>query len=237
MKTPLIAPKKVKGRVSFIVLVCLWRIRRGEAVEAHAVVLVLIVAAFAVSLIQIRGAIFANMLSTLPLGFAFFALTLASVPAAWALAGAMLPGRSQQMLEAQLSADAEKRPSCIDETALSPLAREPAGVVAGASNLGAPILRHTGHRVLSAPYHRNQGGMLTELHIGLSNPRQAEAFLRGAHVTLLAFCEDDTQTADIARAEPQGLYADLFKGRVPDYLEPVAGTQASALRLYRVRPQ
>ena len=238
-------------------LVCLWRIRRGQAAEAHLVVLALLAVTFAVALIQIRGAIFSNMLSTLPLGLAvadmrkasnadpknlkaglgFIALTLASVPATWALAGAMLPGRSQEMLAASLSAAPAPRLSCTAEASIAPLAAEPIGVVAGASNLGAPILRHTGHRVLSAPYHRNQGGMLTEIHIGLSNPRQAEAFLRGAHVTLLAFCPDDTQTRDLAKAEPGGLYAGLLKGDVPDYLEPVAGTQNASLRLYRVRPQ
>lgn len=238
-------------------LVCLWRVRRGERAEAHLLVFALLAVAFAVSLIQIRGAIFSNMLSALPLGLAiadmrkasnadpknlklglaFIALTLASVPASWALAGAMLPGRSQQKLSAGLSTAPAPRLSCIAEASIAPLAAEPVGVVAGASNLGAPILRYTGHRVLSAPYHRNQGGMLTELHIGLSNPRQAEAFLRGAHVTLLAFCPDDTQTRDLAKAEPGGLYADLLKGRVPDYLEPVAGTKNASLRLYRVRPE
>ena len=170
-------------------------------------------------------------------GLAFIAMTLASVPASWALAGALLPGRSQDTLRAGLSSTAAERPSCTAEASITPLAAEPVGVVAGASNLGSPILRYTGHRVLSAPYHRNQGGMLTELHIGLSNPHQAEAFLRGAHVTLLAFCGDDTQTRDIAEAEPGGLYADLLKGRVPAYLEPVAGTQNAALQLYRVRPE
>nr|WP_313195675.1 hypothetical protein [Shinella zoogloeoides] len=238
-------------------LVCLWRIRRKEAAEGHLVVLGLLAVAFAVSLIQIRGAIFSNMLSALPLGLAiadlrkasnaapknlklglaFIAMTLASVPASWALAGALLPGRSQDTLRAGLSSTAAERPSCTAEASIAPLAAEPVGVVAGASNLGSPILRYTGHRVLSAPYHRNQGGMLTELHIGLSNPHQAEAFLRGAHVTLLAFCGEDTQTRDIAEAEPGGLYADLLKGRVPAYLEPVAGTENAALQLYRVRPE
>ena len=56
-------------------------------------------------------------------------------------------------------------------------------------------------------------------------------------MTLLAFCGTDTQTRDIAEAEPGGLYADLLKGRVPAYLEPVAGTQNAALQLYRVRPE
>lgn len=238
------------------VLVCLWRIRRGEAAEGHAIVLGLLAVALAVSFIQIRGAIFSNMLSALPLGFliadlrrasnadpknvrlglAFFLTTLASVPAFWALAGALLPGRSQAMFQAELSSVTETRPSCTAESAIAPLAHEPVGVVAGSSNLGAPILRYTGHRVLSAPYHRNQGGMLTELHIGLSNPRQAEAFLRGAHVSLLAFCMNDMQVADIAKAEPEGLYADLLKGRVPDYLEPIAGSENALLRLYRVKP-
>lgn len=235
------------------IAVCLWRIRHGASAEAHIVVLSLIAVAFAVGLVQIRGAIFSNMLAALPLGvavadlrrasnadpknlkigLAFFCLTLASVPSAWALAGALLPGRSQ----AELFSGTAKRPSCVDAAAIAPLADEPVGVVAAASNLGAPILRYTGHRVLSAPYHRNQGGMLTELHIGLSNPQQAEAFLRGAHVTLLAFCADDTQTIDVARAEPGGLYAGLLNGKVPDYLEPIASTENATLRLYRVKPE
>lgn len=239
-------------------LVCLWRIRRGQAVEGHLIVLALLAVAFAVTLIQIRGAIFSNMLSALPLGFAvadlrrasnadprnlgkglaFIGLTLASVPASWALGGALLPGRSQDMLlQAGLSAPAEARLSCSDAASLAPLAGEPAGVVAGPSNLGASILRHTAHRVLAAPYHRNQGGMLAELHIGLAGPQQALALMREAHVTLLAFCPDETQTGTLAGAEPGGLYAGLLKGEVPDYLEPIPGARNASLRLYRVKPE
>ncbi|CAK7258786.1 hypothetical protein [Shinella sp. YE25] len=235
---------------------CLWSVRRREAAEMHLILLALLVVAFAVSIIQIRGAIFVYGLAAIPLGrmiaqlrraanaqpknlklgLAFAGLTLASTPATWALAGALLPGQSGDVLRAQFTAGA-KPPSCTDEAVLAPLAREPVGVVAAVSDLGAPILRFTGHRVLSAPYHRNQGGMLTELHIGLSNPRQAEAFLRGADVTLLAFCPRNAQTNLIADAEPQGLYASLLKGEVPAYLEPVEATQGAVLRLYRVRPE
>lgn len=234
---------------------CLWRIRRREAVEAHLMLLMLLSVSLAVAFVQIRGAIFANLLSALPLGalvadlrraanaeprngrraLAFFLVTLAAVPPAWALAGAALPGRSRQLLEAGPAA-AAPRSSCIGPEAMAALAAEPAGLVAAASDLGAPILRHTGHRVLSAPYHRNQGGMLTELHIGLSAPRQAEAFLRGAGVTLIAFCRTDAQTQSLAGAEPDGLYANLFRSAVPAYLERVAGPPEAALRLYRVRP-
>ena len=47
--------------------------------------------------------------------------------------------------------------------------------------------------------------------------------------------------ADLAKYcllyEHGGLYADLLKGRVPAYLEPIAGTEDAVLRLYRVKPE
>jgi hypothetical protein len=229
---------------------------RREAAEAHLTVLALLGVAFMVSLIQVRGAVFVYSLAAIPLGrmianlrqasnadpknlkigLAFAGLTLASTPATWALGVALVPGHSQEVMRAEFSSKT-RQPTCTDEAVLAPLAHEPTGVVAGVSDLGAPILRFSNHRVLSAPYHRNQGGMLTEMHIGLSNPRQAEAFLRGAHVTLLAFCPGNEQTQAIAKAEPDGLYANLLKGQAPAYLEAVSGAHDKVLRLYRVRPE
>ena len=158
------------------------------------------------------------------------------MPSAWALAGLALPGTARERMNAGIASTVAATPlaACDSREAIAPLAAEPTGVVAGPSDLGAPILRFTKHRVLSAPYHRNQGGMLTELHIGLSNPRQAEAFLRGAGVTLLAYCPTDYQVHSIARAEPEGLYAGLLAGRVPAYLDLVEASTGS-LKIYRMR--
>ncbi|MDX3977081.1 hypothetical protein [Shinella sp.] len=238
------------------IVACLRSVHRREATEQHLILVALLTVAFAISILQVRGSIFVYVLAAIPLGrmvaglrqasnaapknlklgAAFAGLTLASTPASWALAGALWPGQSGNLLRAELSTRA-KPPTCKDQSVLAPLAHEPVGVVAAVSDLGAPILRFTGHRVLSAPYHRNQGGMLTELHIGLSNPHQAEAFLRGAKVTLLAFCPGNSEIAVIADAEPDGLYADLLKGKVPAYLEPVEGAQGPVLQLYRVKPE
>ncbi|WP_439614821.1 hypothetical protein [Shinella sp.] len=238
------------------IVACLRCVYRREATEQHLILLALLTVAFAISILQIRGSIFVYVLAAIPLGrmvarlreasnaapknlklgAAFAGLTLASTPASWALGGALLPGQSGDVLRSELSSK-PKLPACKDQSVLAPLAHEPIGVVAAVSDLGAPILRFTGHRVLSAPYHRNQGGMLTELHIGLSNPRQAEAFLRGAKVTLLAFCPGNSQIKMIAKAEPDGLYANLLKGKVPAYLEPVEGAQGPVLKLYRVKPE
>ena len=116
------------------------------------------------------------------------------------------------------------------------LAREPAGVVAGPSNLGAHILRFTPHRVLSAPYHRNQGGMLTELHAAMATPGDAVKFLRGAGVTVIAFCKSDPQIRTLAKVAPDGLYAELDRGIVPAWLEPVPETLDQPVQLFRVKP-
>jgi hypothetical protein len=59
-------------------------------------------------------------------------------------------------------------------------------------------------------------------------------FLRGAEVTLVAFCGSDPQIGIVKSVAPEGLYAQLSKGVVPDWLEPVPGTEDELLQLYRV---
>lgn len=239
--------------------VSLSRVLRDDRAEGHALLFLLIAVSWIIALIQIRGAIFANLLAILPLsllvselrrranaepqdiaaGFCFFAVTLASVPAVWVVGG-VLPTESlngiMTRLQGQAPVEIEEGETCAGEAALSPLAALPPGVVAAPSNLGTAILRFTGHRVLTAPYHRNQAGMLTELHIGLAVPKEAEAFLRGAHVTALAFCPSDPQTRAIAGTKPDGLYAEMLAGRIPAYLEPLPKAEGSGLQVFLVRP-
>ncbi|MDR6755362.1 hypothetical protein J2Y48_000635 [Mycoplana sp. BE70] len=239
------------------IVVCLGRLLRRDRVEAHLSFLALLVAAFTISLVQVRGNVFTNLVAMPPLalaiadlrrranadtknlrlGLGFAALTLASVSSVWAIAGFLLTMATGQGAAATTaSASAQPDLACESHASMRVLAAEPTSVVAAASDLGAEILRFTRHRALSAPYHRNQGGMLTELHIGLSAPKQAEAFLRGAGVTLLAFCPSNGQVRSLARAEPEGLYARLSAGDVPPYLQQVQNGE-SQLQIYRVIPE
>ena len=103
-----------------------------------------------------------------------------------------------------------------------------------ASDMGSEILRFTRHRVLSGPYHRNQGGMLTELHIGLSKPDEAAAFLRGAGATILVLCPDFPRTEKIALTKTDGLYAGMMKGEVPTYLRRIPVDPSSSMQIYSV---
>ncbi|MDC9831836.1 hypothetical protein [Rhizobium binxianense] len=239
----------------FGIAVCIFRIIKRDRMQIHLVLLFLLATSWAIALIQVRGAAFSNLLSILPLAlliidvrrisnsdsenvaaaFVYIVTVLASVPAAWAAAGGFV---SLQMENAAQTKTAEpaKEMSCTSKEALAPLAGLPAGLVSAPSEMGVPILRFTENRVLSAPYHRNQGGMLTELHIGLAEPREAEAFLKGAGVTMLGFCAGDLQTREIAKLKPDGLYAELGKGNIPPYLQPLPKTAGTGVQFFRYRP-
>ncbi|WHO73273.1 hypothetical protein [Rhizobium sp. BT03] len=237
----------------FAIAVCIFRIVRRDRMQIHLVLLFLLITSWAIALVQVRGSTFSNLLSILPLAlliidirrisnsdsenvaaaFVYIVTVLASVPAAWALGGGLA---SLQMENGAQKQTAEKGLSCTSKAALAPLAGLPAGLVSAPSEMGVPILRFTQNRVLSAPYHRNQGGMLTELHIGLAEPQEAEAFLKGADVTVLGFCPGDLQTREIAKLKPDGLYAELGKGNIPPYLEPLPKAAGAGVQFFRYRP-
>jgi hypothetical protein len=133
-------------------------------------------------------------------------------------------------------AAAKDQITCASPEAVAQLASIPPGLVVAPSDMGVQILRFTNNRILSAPYHRNQGGMLTELHIGLATPSEAEAFFRGTGVTTLGFCRDFLRTREIARMKPDGLYAQLEKGNVPSYLQPLPKPDGAPVQFFRYVP-
>lgn len=236
-------------------LLCLWRLMRRDRVKAHAVWAAMLAASWGISLIQVRGAMFSNMLTIVPLSLLiaelrhrmqlsaaskWAALTyvssiLISVPSVWAVAGVTVVKGPQSLKPHWQVDDGPKTADCKSAAAFGQLAALPATTVAAPNNSGTGILRFTHHRVLTAPYHRNQAGMLTELHIGLSTPADAQAFLNGGKVGILAFCPTDPQTKQLMGLKPDGLYALLAKGQVPDYLTPLPQDAQSGFQLYQVK--
>ncbi|MGE7370167.1 hypothetical protein ACQKKX_14030 [Neorhizobium sp. NPDC001467] len=241
----------------FALAVCGFEIMRGERMEFHLILLALIGTAWGIALIQLRSSFFANALSILPLavvitglrrhsgkepeninaGLAYIVGVLASVPVIWGFVGIV----AQEGLRNSFNLTAISKsgtPSAEIGECGSPgqwqaLAALPAGLVTSPSNSGAEILRFTHHRAVSAPYHRNQGGMLTDLHIGLATPVEAEAFFRGAGISLLAFCKSDPQTINLMRMKPDGLYTALAKGQVPPYLERLPAPTEGGFEFFR----
>ncbi|MEB2844941.1 hypothetical protein GAO09_02030 [Rhizobiales bacterium RZME27] len=245
----------------FALAVCGFEIMRGERTEFHLIMLALIATAWGVALIQLRSSFFSNALSILPLavvitglrhhagkepenmnaGVAYILGVLASVPVIWGFVGIV----AQEGVRNSFNLSAISRsgtPSaevgeCGSPAEWQALAMLPAGLVVSPSNSGAEILRFTHHRAISAPYHRNQGGMLTELHIGLATPSEAEAFFRGSNASILAFCKNDPQTENLIEMKPDGLYAALAAGKVPTYLEPLPSPDPKGFMFFRYAGQ
>ena len=242
----------------FAIAICGFRIWQRDRVELHALLLPLLLVSALIAFVQVRGSIFLNLVAIVPSallvselrqisnrdsenvskGFAFVTATLFSVPSFWALGGTMLTegtaGLTNRM-ENVISSGTDTSPtSCTSRRSMQQLLSLKPGLVAAPSNSGVDILRFTENRVLSAPYHRNQGGMLTELHIGLAQPDEADAFLRGADVATIAFCPDDVQTEMIIAMKPDGLYAALSRGEVPAYLKALPKDPESGFQIYQV---
>jgi hypothetical protein len=238
----------------FSIAVCLFRLAYGDRVRVHLILLFLLAVSWGIAVVQIRGSMFSNLLAVFPLtllmidmrrisngdsenvaaAFCYISTVLLSVAAVWGLAGGFLSTRMDNA--AAETAAAKDKPSCSSRDVILPLADLPAGLVVAPSDVGVSILRFTGNRILSAPYHRNQGGMLTEMHIGLAPPQDAEAFLRGTGVSVLVFCADNPQTRQIAKIKPDGLYAQLEKGNVPAYLRALPRPDGSPVQFYRYVP-
>ena len=238
-------------------LVCAFRILRGTRPSLHAMLMALIAINWVITLVQVRGTEFANLLAIPPLALLIAELRknymadprnlraillyagtlLASVPAVWAVGGALASKGVVNGLMVAAPVKAEETANCTSRQALRPIADLEPGVVAAASNLGAPLLRFTPHRTLSGPYHRDPDGMMAELLIGLAEPQQAEALLHEAKVTIVAFCKGDPQVELVSERAPKGLYAQLSAGHVPAYLEPIAASAESDVQFFRVTPQ
>jgi hypothetical protein len=209
---------------------CLWNIRERRQVQAYGVLFV--AAGFlGIALVQVRGAVFANLLSAIPMaalmadlraranadqknlrkGLAFAAISFVAVPFVWAFAGLRLPrwGRQGDGQGSRRPAD-EKEKVCTDADAMASLAQEPAGVVSGPSNLGAYSAVH----VAQGPFGTlsPQSGRYADRTLcSDGKPKDAVKFLRGAGVTLVAFCGSDPQIGIVKSVAPEGLYAQLSK--------------------------
>ena len=233
--------------------VCLFRAINGDRRRAHWSFFTLILVAWLVALIQVRGATFANMLAIPPLAYliaelrgvsrrdpdnmgkslVFAASTFMAVPSVWLLLGILTTTGTAALGEGG-EGSVPASDDCKSGRAMRQLAALPATTVAAPIDSGAQILRFTHHRVIAAPYHRNQGGLLTELHIGLAEPDEALAFLRGAQIGVLAYCGADMMTRILIDSKPDGLFAALKRGEVPPYLTAMPKDENSGFQLYRV---
>jgi hypothetical protein len=233
-------------------LVLAWTGARRGVSRAGLVVAMFLVAAVAVSVWQVRGALFANAIAFVvlaawiarlrvralaaPGAAASIAMALAwlvSFSATWSAAAVAL----SKALPTTTAVASGTAPSgaCHAAQDYARLAALPPSRVFASSNLGSAILRHTPHSALAGPYHRNVDGNLVVLRAMIAPADAARPIVEATGARWLAFCPGNAESRHLARAAPDGLAADLIEGRIPAYLVPLEGTVDGPLRVYEIR--
>ncbi|PLP56210.1 polysaccharide biosynthesis protein GtrA [Mesorhizobium loti] len=228
-----------------------FRLVRGDRRREVCVVTTLLFVAFAISVWQVRGMTFSITLAVIPLAawvatwrertarspslrtsMAMVLVWLVSINALWTMGTALATMLTDTAAATGAGSAASE---CNGPAEYATLATMPVTTVLAVSNLGSPILAYTNHRALAGPYHRNVKGNLLVLDAFTGPVSAAEAIVRGQHVGLIAVCRGNAETSYLTDVAPDGFLADLIKGRLPIWLEPVPGTAGKPLALYRVR--
>lgn len=230
-------------------------IKRDENRSVALGLLLLLVAATAVTVFQMRGSEFSTPLSALALAGLVTILSegvgkqrpillistwLLSCAITWKLlctAGIALfaHGHSGPLIAG--AGVKQAGALCHSSESLVLLKLEPTGTVAAANGLGPDILFATPHRVLAGPYHRNVRGNLAWINAMIGTSGEAQKILTDAGTTLLAICPDDPDERDFLHAAPDGFVGQLLKGQTFSWIEPVQQTMGLPLRVWRIKKQ
>ena len=247
-------PQAAAGQYATVLIaliVLALRMRKNGLRREDMLIAAMLVVALLVSIWQVRGSRFSLPLACVPLaiwiaGWRRHAETQPGTASSLKLAGAwlvsfhvtwMLGALGVWVLFASVETPEElAKETCYKGADYSELAAMPAENVLVISNLGAPMLRYTPHRVLAGPYHRNLEGNLAALNAFIEPPAKAANIARANGIGLLAFCRGNRETEFLAKKAPEGLLATMLAGSTPDWLELVPESRGKPLELYRVLP-
>ena len=123
---------------------------------------------------------------------------------------------------------------CPTLRALAPVNRQPAGMVLTFVDLGPRLITVTHHDAITGPYHRNARQIVDVMRAWRGTEANARATALRYHVDYLLICPNLSEST-IYRAEaPGGFYAQLMRGKVPYWLQPIPLPDGSPYRMWRV---
>lgn len=232
--------------------VVLWRRQRcaSTALAAAFVVLAALLGCWQVKLLP-----YASWLAALPLGIWAAGLRgtgsisplLARVAAVVLLSQATLDAgftallsplqRASQQIASEVEASDPRRP-CFLSHNVHHLAALPPGLVAGDIDLGPYIVALSPHRVVAAPYHRLEKGILANHALLSGRAEQALQRLEALGVDYVALCADRWQSANhsVRSKDSRPLRTRLLDGDRFGFLQELDMPADSGLRVWKVAP-
>ena len=200
-------------------------------------------ASLAITLIQVRGAPIAAALAAPALAqlIVMARAHMGRPGAALRLVGAWLMGTGAvwnaagaALIQPQ-GGEPAIGPGCTDPATMRRLAALAPGTVIAPMDAGAYILGSTPHRVLGAPYHRNNAGNRADYDFWLSAPDRAQAIAARWHADYVLSCPDSFGGIDLAKEGPGGMAIRITAGTIPAWLQPITPLNGK-VRIFRVLP-
>ena len=115
----------------------------------------------------------------------------------------------------------ENPAACLAAASFKPLARLTPGLALAPIEVGAYLLAHTPHSVITAAYHRNNAGNRLAIDAFMAPPDKARDMIRARGAKYVFFCAGDKELTTTAARAPDGLSAALAAGAIPDWLRPI----------------
>ena len=123
---------------------------------------------------------------------------------------------------------------CGSLRGLRPIALQPKGIVFTFVDLGPRLITVTHHDSIAGPYHRNGQQIADVMNFWRGSADQAHALAAKYHANYVLSCPESSTTTIFMAETPDGFYAQLQKGKVPNWLSPVALPKDSPFRMWRV---
>lgn len=208
-----------------------WQVCRTPR-SGWAMLLALQLAALAVACFELRGVYAGVILGTPALAVA---IGEARARGALWLAGAWLgsAGMLYPIAAQAFAPTATPSVACNPQAALAAL---PGGTVMAPIDVGAYAIAAGPHRMIAAPYHRNNAGNAAMYRFFLGTPDAAQAIAAQWQVDYVLLCPGDLGEIDRPLVnDPDRLLARLHADKAPRWLTPIVS--ASGAKLWRVAPR
>jgi len=117
-----------------------------------------------------------------------------------------------------------------------PIAQIPKGRVFTFVDYAPRLITLTHHDSVMGPYHRNGEQIADAMKAFRGDAQQAREIFAKYRSDYLLTCPNSSTTTIFLSEAPEGFYAQLSRGQVPDWLTPVPLPDNSPFRMWRIRP-
>ena len=123
---------------------------------------------------------------------------------------------------------------CASLWGLRPIGLQPRGTVFTFVDMGPRLITVTHHNAIIGPYHRNGEQIADVMNAFRGSAEQAHRLITKYHSDYLLSCPNSSTTTIFMAEAPKGFYAQLQRGQVPNWLQPIQLPNGSPFKMWKV---